>query len=355
MNLSVFSELRAEKEYEELLETLKKVYLGAILTDLLTNCADSLQHLTKNTSLLELNNIHFDELKESVVNQVREACSGKDLVTASYTPALIHSISVSMLRLACLMNFIDPTAEMEDSQGMSMNVIEYVGALVDRATYGHAKERNISQSALTVISRFMMWKCNSISASTSTDIIPTMERRRDWTFDKFVELITGVDIQPIPEIQVAAFGHLVDIYWLFTSDIFDEFGLNRLRVKCPSDLQKSCTEYVKNQITTLNTLISTADQQKETVRNEITHQKDLVLKLVTSYSRGIVVGVFDVNNSLFLLEQYGVNNLDLDDTVKALVSEFEQDLTTGEAATDGICRVYLEALKTVCIHVIIFK
>lgn len=341
MNLSVFSELRAEKQYEELLETLSRVYLGAISTDLLTNCADSLQHMTKNTGLLEINNIHFTELKEAVVNQVREACNGKDLVTAHYTPALIHSISVSMLRLACLINFIDATAAMEDSQGMGTNVIEYVGALIDRATYGYEKEQHISQSALTIISRFMMWKCNSINSSTTTDIIPAMERRRDWAFDKLVEVVTGNDVQPVAEIRVAAFGHLVDMYWLFTSDIFDEFGLNRLRINCPSDLQEDCTKYVSEEITSLNALVKDAEGQEESVRK----QKDLVLKLVTSYSRGVIVGVFDIKYSAFLLEQYGVNHIDLDDTIKALVTEFEKDLITGEVAADGICRAYLDALK----------
>lgn len=344
MNLSVFSELRAEKQYEELLESLSRVYLGAISTDLLTNCADSLQHMTKNTGLLEINNIHLTELKEAVVNQVREACNGKDLVTAHYTPALIHSISVSMLRLACLINFIDATAIMEDSQGMGTNVIEYVGALIDRATYGYEKEQHIGQSALTIISRFMMWKCNSINSSTSTDIIPAMERRRDWAFDKLVEVVTGNDVQPVPEIRVAAFGHLVDMYWLFTSDIFNEFGLNRLRINCPTDLQEACTKYVSQEITSLNALVKDSSEGRQESK-----QKDLVFKLVTSYARGIIVGVFDIKYSAFLLEQYGVNHIDLDDTIKALVTEFEKDLITGEVAADGICRAYLDALKKVSV------
>lgn len=339
MNLSVYSELRAETEYEELLETLTKVYLGAIQTDLLINCADSLQHMNKNVSLTEMNNLHLTSLKEAVVNQVREACSGKDLVTARYTPALIHSVSVSTLRLACLINFTDATAAMEDSQGMSMNVIEYVGALIDRAAFGHKKEKNISQSALTIISRYMMWKCSSLSASSSSDVIPLIERRRDWTFDKFVELITGADVSPLAEVRVAAFGYLVDIYWLFTSDMFDDYGLSRLKIKCPSDLQKSCTSYVVEQIKIFNALDKDDDKDNE--------EKEMILKLVSSYSRGILVGVFGITNSTVLLKQYGSNSAEIDDIIKALVGELQDDLITGEVAADGICRSYLEALKTV--------
>jgi cohesin complex subunit SA-1/2 len=347
MNLNVYSELRAEKEYEELLETLSKLYLGAILTDLLTNCADSLQHMSNNTSLLEINNLHLNELKEAVVKQVREACSGKDLVTARYTSKLIHSISVSMIRLACLINFSDASAAMEDSQGMSMNVVEYVGALVDRATFGNEKEKNISQAALTVISRYMMWKCSSLSASSTSDVIPVIERRRDWAFDKFVELITGGDVIPLPHVRVAAFGYLVDMYWLFTSEMFDDFGLTRLKTRCPADLQKSCTDYVSKEIKNFNEFVKDADSKDEESQKKLANDKEMILKLVTSYSRGILVGVFEMNNSVFLLEQYGSNGLEIDDTIKALVSEFQEDLITGEVAADGICRAYMDALKNV--------
>lgn len=336
MNLNVYSELRAENEYEELLETLIKVYLGAIQTDLLVNCADSLQHMSKNVSMTELNNVHLATLKETTVNQVRDACSGKDLVTARYTPTLIHSVSVSTLRLACLINFTDATAAMEDSQGMSMNVIEYVGALIDRAAFGHKKEKNISQNALTIISRYMMWKCNSLSASSTSDVIPLIERRRDWTFDKLVELITGKDVSPLPEVRIAAFGYMVDIYWLFISDMFDDYGLSRLKTHCPNDLQTECTTYVVEQIKAFNAL-----------GDNDTEEKDLILKLVSSYSRGIVVGVFEINNITILLEQYGTCGADIDEIIKALVTELQVDLVADENTADGICRSYLEALKTV--------
>ncbi|KAI8068989.1 hypothetical protein BDF21DRAFT_465946 [Thamnidium elegans] len=341
MNLSVYSELRAEKEYEELLETLVRVYLGAIQTDLLIHCADSLQHLSKNVSLTEINNIHLSILKEGVVNQVREACSGKDLVTARYTPALIHSISVSLLRLACLINFADATDAMDDSQGMSMNVIEYIGALVDRAAFGHKKEKNIGLSALTIMSRYMMWKCSSLSSTSSSDVIPTIERRRDWTIDRFVEIVTGADVSPLAEVRVTAFGYLVDIYWLFGSDMFDEYGLTRVKTQCAADLQKSLTDYVFEQVQSLEALV----KDDKSTPDQIATEKELTLKLVSSYARGILVGVFTMNYSTALLEQYGSNNAEIDDIVKALVTEFQSDMITGDVAADGICRAYMEALK----------
>ncbi|KAG2212709.1 hypothetical protein INT47_000686, partial [Mucor saturninus] len=335
MNLNVYSELRAETEYEELLETLVKVYLGAIQTDLLINCADSLHHMSKNVSMTELNNLHLATLKEATVNQLRDACSGKDLVTGRYTPALIHSVSVSTLRLACMINFTDATTAMDDSQGMSMNVIEYVGALIDRAAFGNEKEKNISQNALTILSRYMMWKCNALSASSTSDVIPIIERRRDWTFDKLVELVTGKDVSPLPEVRIAAFGYMVDIYWLFTSDMFDDYGLSRLKTHCPSDLQTECTTFVVEKIKAFNAL-----------KDNETEEKELILKLVSSYSRGIVVGVFGINNTAILLEQYGTSGTEIDDIIQALVTELQVDLIADENTADGICRSYLESLKT---------
>lgn len=339
MNLNVYSELRAETEYEELLETLVKVYIGAIQTDLLLNCADSLHHMSKNVGMTELNNIHLTTLKETVVNQVREACSGKDLVTASFTPAIIHAVSVSMLRLSCLINFTDATAAMEDSQGMSMDVIEYAGALVDRAAFGHKKEKNISKSALTVITRYMMWKCEALSVSSTTEVIPTIERRRDWTFDKLVELIKGNDVSPLPEVRIAAFGYMVDLYWLFSSDMFDDYGLSRLKVRCPADLQTSCTTYVVDQIKVYNEL--------NKAENKDIAEKELILLLISGYSHALLTGIFDISHTVKLLEQYGSNSAEMDEHIKAFVTELQNDLIADEVVADGICRSYLEALKSV--------
>ncbi|KAI7907039.1 uncharacterized protein BX663DRAFT_548130 [Cokeromyces recurvatus] len=346
MNLNVYLELRAEKEYEDLLQILVRVYLGAISTDLLTNCADSLQYMTKNTSLSEFNHIHLSDLKEAVVNQVREACNGKDLVTSNYTPALIHSISVSMLRLACLINFCDATTAMDDFHGMSMNTIEYVGALVDRAAFGNEKEKDISLSAMTVLSRYMMWKCHALSTTANTsDITPFIERRRDWVLDKFTELVKGVDVSPLPEVRIAAFGYLVDMYWLFNSDIFDSFGLTRLKTRCPNDLQKACANIVTEQVKKVNSALEDFDIDDEASKKVLTSERDLLYKLFTNFSRGVLINVFDMSYAVLILEQYGLNNTELDDIIKALISEFQLDLITGEIAADGICRAYLEALK----------
>ncbi|KAI8059065.1 uncharacterized protein B0P05DRAFT_558941 [Gilbertella persicaria] len=346
MNLQVYVELRANKEYDELIEILNRVYLSAILTDLLKNCAVALGHIMNNTSLMEVNNSFMEDLKLAVVQQVREVCSGKDMVTANYTAALIHSISVSMLRLEYLINFTDSTVAMDDSQGMSTSVIEYTGALVDRAAFGYEKEKNISLSAMAVLARYMMWKCHALSiASNAAEVAPVIERRRDWAFDKFIELIKGVDVSPLAEVRSAALGYLVDVYWLFTSDLFESFGLTRLKTRCPSDLQKSCADYITEQIKIYKQLVDDFDIDDEPSKQALSAHKELLGSSLSSFSRGILVGVFDINYAVLLLSEYGNNEPVLDDAVKALVTKFQMDLISGEVAADGICRAYLEALK----------
>lgn len=348
MNLNVYLELRAEKEYEDLLQLLTRVYSGAIMGDLLVNCAESLQHMTKNSSLSEYNALHLNELKDTVVNQVREACSGKDLVTCNYTPALIHSISISMLRLSHLIDFSDTTQAMDDSRGMSMNTIDYAGALVERAAFGEEKEKSISLSALAVISRYMMWKCHALSKTTNTnELVPVIERRRDWVLDKLSELIKGADVSPLAEVRVAAFGYLVDMYWLFSSDMFDSFGLTRLKTKCPQDLQKTCLQLIQEQIKTVKAKFDDFDEDDEASKKALATERESLHTLLTSFSRGIIMGVFDMNHAVFVLEQYGSSDNELNEIVKALVAEFKNDLTTGEVAADGICRAYLASLKSV--------
>ncbi|EIE79351.1 hypothetical protein RO3G_04056 [Rhizopus delemar RA 99-880] len=341
MDLNAYVELRAEGEYEKLIQTLVNVYQNAMLKDLVVNCAESLQHLSKATYLSEVNDPRLASLREVVVGQVREVCSGKDLVTTRYSTALIHSISVNMLRLAHLISFTDPTTIMDDAQGMSMNVLDYVGALVDRAAFGYEKEKNIAQFAMVVLSRYIMWKCNSLSYSSEAAAL--IERRRDWVIDKFTELVVAADVSPLPEIRASAFGYLVDIYWLFSSDLFDSHNLARLKTKCPATLQQSCAQYVENQINSLKALEDENSKLKET---EKTAQKDIILQIITSFSRGILMNVFDISYATTLLEQYGSSySAEADEIIKALVTEYEADLITGEVAADGICRSYMEALK----------
>lgn len=63
--------------YEDLLETMKKIYLGATNSDLLNTCAKSLHHMSEARYLDEINGKQFAEIREETAAQMRDACRGK--------------------------------------------------------------------------------------------------------------------------------------------------------------------------------------------------------------------------------------------------------------------------------------
>jgi hypothetical protein len=69
---------------------------------------------------------------------------------------------------------------------------------------------------------------------------------------------------------------------------------------------------------------------------------------MTSYSRGLTMGVIDLQNGTLILEQYGEHGDEIMDTyVKAFVEELEEDLIGNAKLTDQTCRLYLNALEKV--------
>ena len=96
----------------------------------------------------------------------------------------------------------------------------------------------------------------------------------------------------------------------------------------------------------MDSLDKPAEEANQLTDAERAAQKEIVLQVVTSYSRGILMGVLDISYTVSLLELYG-SSPEIDDVIKALVTEFETDVLSGEIAADGICRSYMGALKQV--------
>lgn len=77
VNVVAFIHFKIFQTYEELLQTLIKVYTGATLPTLLENCAKTLHHMKAATFLSDVNDKLMPELVDSVGAQVRDACRGK--------------------------------------------------------------------------------------------------------------------------------------------------------------------------------------------------------------------------------------------------------------------------------------
>jgi hypothetical protein len=391
MNLNVYMVLQQEREYEALVQSLIKIYLGATVDALLLNCSQSMAHMCSVSYLESINDIEFVQLQEAVVKQVRDACTGMDLMTARFSTDTIHSISVSIARLDYLVSFSDATSSMDDAHGTTTNTIEYIGHLADRASNGYEQEIDISKSSLSILSRYFLWKCHALERTTD-DLVSLIERRRDWVTDKFVDLVTAVDASPLDEIRVLALGYLVDVYWVLSSDLFDNNGLQRLKVSCSTDIQKTCTEYMKDQIDAWkNRILSEEEAQEELakaveeenapapkpttktskekekekqkkrqkkredaekrLRELIKENKELnklFYQTLVTYARGITVGVFNMEHAHILLDLYGPTNNDstIEGVVRALIAEFQVDVVGNVSNCEEVCRAYLASLKT---------
>jgi hypothetical protein len=338
-----------------------------------------------SVSYLEsINDIEFVQLQEAVVKQVRDACAGMDLMTARFSPDTIHSISVSIARLDYLVSFSDATSSMDDAHGTTTNTIEYIGLLADRASNGYEKEIDMSKSSLSILSRYFLWKCHALERPTD-DLVSLIERRRDWVTDKCVDLVTAVDASPLDEIRVLALGYLVDVYWVLSSDLFDKNGLHRLKVSCSTDIQKTCAEYMKDQIDAWKNRVRSEEEAQDEIAKAVEEEnapkpnkkskdkkKDkqkkredaekrlrelvkenkelnkLFYQTLVAYARGITVGVFSMEHAHILLDLYGPTNNDstIEGVVRALIAEFQVDVAGNVPNCEEVCRAYLASLKT---------
>ncbi|RCI06746.1 hypothetical protein CU098_008378 [Rhizopus stolonifer] len=341
MDLNVYLELRAEDKCTHLMQILVNVYQGAVLKDLVIHCAESLQHLSKSDALSPVVSPQLILLKEAIVEQVREACGGTDLVITRFNSALIHSISVSMFRLANLISFTDFHSVMNYNPGSGPSVSDCADALMDRATFGYQKEKVIAESSLAVVLRHFIWKCHSLSFSENEE--STLERRRDWMIDKFSEVVVGSDVSPLPEVRAIAFGSLVDLCWLFCSDLFDTHNLARLKTRLSATLQVACGNYVAEQIEILKEIVSEECKLSESEKEA---KRSIAIQVITSYARGLLMGVFEIGESSSLLEHYGSKYFhDADEVVETMLTEFGVNLSNGQMAVDGVCRSYLDGLQ----------
>ncbi|KAI8391760.1 uncharacterized protein BYT42DRAFT_557996 [Radiomyces spectabilis] len=341
MNLNVYVELRMEESYKELLQGLIKIYGGGTLPDLLLNCAQSLQHMFDTVGLAEINEACLPELLEKVMNQVRDACREKDFFTARFTSEDLHAISTSILRLDYLTNVMDITEAMDESEDMHSDVTELVGGLVDRATLGFKNEEQISCSAMAILFRYVAWKCQQIQADPQLEdrgkiAAAKLQKRRDWILEKFNELVTASEVSPKPGVRCHAFGTLVDLYWLFSSDLFSTtFVLQNLQVSCPVNVYEQSTKYVAAQL---------KGWINQTAEEGLADQEGLSILLV-GFARAIMLGVFDVAGAHILLRHFGQLGSELDTIVKTLLSELKEDLNRDESTATKICKMFLVSLK----------
>ncbi|KAI8144507.1 hypothetical protein BJV82DRAFT_667711 [Fennellomyces sp. T-0311] len=353
MNINVYAELRMQTAYEELLQNVIKVYIGATKAELLQSCAQSLQHMSKVDLLADVNERQLPELLERVNAQVRDACRGKDISTARFDADDIHATTTSLLRLDYLVNFIDMTDMMDESEDMDEDVTELVGLFVDRAASGYKKEKQSSLSAMAILFRYMVWKCERISMDPELNeagraAVGKIERRREWIMDKFTFLVTSTDATPLPVVKSTAFGILMDLYWVFSSDLFSDHGLDLLHLTCPADVQEKCEKYIASELDQWRDALkekggdSQDSQEDDTQESTIEHNG---AEVIANVARAITAKVLDYKYAVPIIAEYNNLEQDADDIIKALFKETKKDLIGSESEVDKVCQMYSSALK----------
>ncbi|KAI8097408.1 uncharacterized protein BX664DRAFT_326308 [Halteromyces radiatus] len=349
VNLDVYLELRMEESYKELLHHLCKLYTTITLPDLLQTCISSLQHMMKASFLSDTSDPLMKNLQETIVNQVRDACRNKDLYTARFSADDLHAITTSVTRLDYLISTVDITSDMDDTSELKADVTELMGELVERSALGYNGEVQIGQSALSILFRYLIWQCCYATEENLTDFDKTVllkiEKRRDWLIEKSLELISSdSDSEPLPEVQRLAFGVLIDIYSVFSNEMFKKVDLGQLYLKCTETIQLQLVAYMTGEMKSW--IESKNNGDDDTASENVQRDKTCIINLMLSYGRGLAMGVLEAQHGLLLLEQYGQHgDEEMDAAIKAFVEETEISLISNPTMADQICKLYMATLQ----------
>ncbi|ORX46099.1 STAG-domain-containing protein [Hesseltinella vesiculosa] len=335
MNMNVYLELRAEDSFKELLRQLCTVYSNVNDTELLQQCALSIQHMTKTNFMSDASQPLVDELQTTVMTQLRSACQGKDLYTSRFSEDSLHAITTAVVRLDNLTAVIDVCDVLDDLTQERTQGTELIMNLVDRSTLGYENECQLSKSALAVLFHYLVWRCAQVADDDSLDSTAAqvlLERRRDWTLEKCEELISSSsDVTPLPQVRRLAYGIIVDMYQLFSHHVFVGSLFRHLCLSCTASKQENLVSFVKHEL---------AEPQTE----ESTDDADWKVDVLTPYARAIASGVLPLDQSMLLFDQ-GDQNEDLQAPMLAMVEAITQGLPGNSQKAEDACRLFMDVLK----------
>ncbi|KAI9318440.1 hypothetical protein BX666DRAFT_2025903 [Dichotomocladium elegans] len=362
MNLDVYSDLRMNPTYEEHLQILTRVYLGATEPSLLENCAKSLHQMQNANLLSDVTGKLIPELTENVTAQIRDACAGKDITIAKLSREEKFSITINLLRLDNLINHMDITDAMEESENANDDLIDLMGSFVDRSLAGDKDEEQMSLSVISILFRYLTWKCDRIWSDPELDgpgrvALGRMERRRDWIFTKLIDLATLPDVTPVPIVRSTAFGILMDLYWIFSSELFSgntELGV--LQLDCPEAIQTRCKNYITSELEKWRNLLNEKEAEDDSqmdgedeegggTRARKTESDGHGILLVANVARAVAAHVLRYEHATSILAQYGHLDTEADEIMKAFIENLKDDLLYDEEEASKICQMFLGALK----------
>ncbi|KAI7868566.1 hypothetical protein BDF14DRAFT_1791670 [Spinellus fusiger] len=330
MNMSVYVELRMTKEYEELLHHLVKVFLGTTEEELLGRCRNVFSYISEATYLDDINKVVLADLQEKVVGQVRDACRGKDLDTAKLDEEDIHAITVSMLRLDKLSEFLDVSDALDETKDLDIDVFGLVGLIAERSVYSYIKEKKMYLSSMAILFRYVAWQAEIIMGDPLLEgpgkkAAEKLSKRSDTVQQKFYDIVISNGTIPLFEVQCVAFGTLVDIYWLFSSELFTfESNVDKLAelfFECTPNSQVQCIKFIKHEILSRKSVMKTireTEQTEESLAEDDAYKRNFVL-LMTRFVRGLLHQIFASVYGAVLTRHYGLLGPEIDELIKTLI------------------------------------
>ncbi|CAG8546027.1 2319_t:CDS:10 [Diversispora eburnea] len=375
MNLSVYSDLRMLKAFEFLVEDIKKLYLKHTHPLVLNHAAATFQYMKQYDILASTVETYLGELQDEVVKTFLEECENKELLDEELTSDQIHSLSVALIRLEQLITVINVINMDDFSEENNKDVYNYIIKLTRRGLLNNFEEEKMVISAINFLWYYLLWKVEHISSEENAknitpDSLDNFITKRNQIAQTMYDIGISVPSEAPHSIKLAAFRVLGNIYWLFSSDLFEHSSipeLSKLKLECRPGRQERIEQFVEEEIESYRNIYNNAEKKllKERKNVVIDEEQDFekpvkkatknvdifiepeerlqIMEIIGTLLRGVRGGWFHVSRSASVICQYGTLGADLDDVIKKLISEFKERISSGE--THLFANVFIHSLK----------
>ncbi|CAG8580538.1 761_t:CDS:10 [Paraglomus occultum] len=377
MGVEVYMDLRMNKAFSSLVDDIKKLFLKHTHPLVLAHAAEAIRHIMQYENFASLIETTLSELQEEVVRNFREECETNSLADGHLSNDQVHAIGAALYRLEQLISVINVVESIEEGED-DKDVLTLVVTLAKRGLLSIPEEEKLVLSSINFLWHYILWKVNNVFPSEtesedidiSTEIAENLMKKRDNIIEALSELV--LDEAVSSNIRRNAFINTCNIYWLFSSDIFyssDNNNVTRLRLTCPSQVQRLFAQYVEKELERLRGLVDAAiihaseeiandmDEEEEdqvVEKRTKTTKKDLdaIISLDLKYSimetagsllRATRIGVFNADYTATVVCQYGRFGNDVDELIRKVVQEFKERAI--EEGSSILCRVCIDSMQ----------
>ncbi|CAI2165090.1 10174_t:CDS:10 [Funneliformis geosporum] len=338
MNLQVYSELRMLKAYELLIDDVKKLFLKHTHLLVLNHAVRTFSHMEAYETFSSITETNLGDLQEIVIQTFIEECENKELLTMELISDQVHSLRVALTRLETLIGYKCMIEVVEESDDNRKDMYSCFIELTRRGLLSNYDEQQIVCSAISCIWNYLLWKANELLISKSQppseiplDKINDLIIRRDQIVQTLFEVGLSISSEALLKVKTAAFSTLGNIYWLFSSDIFNpeirQPSFSKLNLSCHPEFQERIEQFVTEEIQNFrNTISSVKLKLEEETRSRLEETALKILEDALSKKLETAQNKEQIENEIETIRERidYIQNED-DETEKLL--EYEQIIT----------------------------